>query len=96
MSNIPNSNRYQSTGRNNMCGETASSTPPQRSQQVPGGGVDEARRHTPNQMTQDGKKSGNAIWLWLAGLAFFLYLFPIQTLSLIALLIAAACLSAKG
>lgn len=95
MSNIPNSNRYQSTGRNNVGGQTPSNTPNQRTWQGTSGGA-EARRPTPNKMPLDGKASGNAIWLWLAGLAFFVYLFPFQTLGLIAILIVAASLSAKG
>ena len=95
MSNIPNSTRYQSTGRNNVVGQTPSNIPNQRTWQGPCGGA-EARRHTPNKMPLDGKESGNAIWLWLAGLAFFLYLFPIQTLGLIGILLAVAFLSSKG
>lgn len=95
MSNIPNSNRYQSRGRNNVGGQSPSSIAPQRTWQGAGVGA-ETRRPTPNQMPLDGKESGSAIWLWLAGLAFFIYLFPIQTLGLIAILIAVAILSSKG
>ena len=95
MAKIPNSNGYRTNGFGNT-GADASSPRPAQSTQHAQDTYGRAERPTPQQqIPRRDSDSGNNIWLWVIGFLIVLCIFPIQTLSVVALLIALAFVFGK-
>lgn len=94
MANIPNSNRYQTTGSNNAGNSRAPRS--QRQPQQPDS-TTTAHSEVGNAPAQFRPSGGWGIgaWLWVIGFGILLFRFPIQTLSAIAIFMVLRVLFAK-
>ncbi len=91
MANFPNSKAYRTSGVGNA-GAAASPRPTQGSQRSQAAG----RTDPPIPMPVGRDQSDVTVWPWVIAFALVLFIFPVQTLVVVAVLVAATFLLGKG
>jgi hypothetical protein len=95
MANIPNSKGYRTTGCGSSGASSSSPKPAQPTRHAQGNYGHVERSAPQREIPRHESNSGNNIWPWVIGFAIVLCIFPIQTLSVVAALIALAILFGK-
>ena len=94
MANIPNSRSYRANGSGNADAAASSPRPVQASQYTRRANT-RAEPNAHQRQVRRAGESGTTIWPWVLGFAFVLFIFPIPTLLVVAILIGLAVLLGK-